>query len=158
MPTKIPGHSLALMNVLAPLHISINDVLLSARSFIQCTPYDANEWQQRFNDQLFEFGHANPTWTHLQVRKSDLLGRWPRAGSRTQPERECFGWLVELMRASPSGKTKSRNQFMAEAERLFPKLRKRQFLRAWDKAIAETGAESWSKSGRLARKSNRSAS
>jgi hypothetical protein len=157
-PARIPGHSLVLMKVLSPLNISLSEALLSSRSFIQCTSYpDADQWQQQFNDELYESGRVDAAWTHLQVRKSDILDRWPRASSKVKVEQDCRRWLVEQMRASPS-KTRSRGQFLVDAQQLFPTLAVRQFGRAWHHAIAESGADAWTRKGRLPRKSKHSGS
>jgi hypothetical protein len=31
-----------------------------------------------FNDKLYESGQLAAAWTHLQVRKSDVLSPWPK--------------------------------------------------------------------------------
>ena len=54
-------------------------MLLSAPSHIACTPYvDEEHWRRDLNDKLYESGHSGPAWTHLQIRKSELLDRWDR--------------------------------------------------------------------------------
>ena len=152
----IPGNSLALVKVLRPLHVSISEILASSPSRIQCTPYTAEHWQDRFNDRLYETGHSEPTWSHLQIRKSHLLARWPRSSSSSNVEQDCYRWLVPQMQASPLLRPKSRAAFWADAKKQFPKLAERQFLRVWQRAISDTEAHGWSKSGRPKSKRNAS--
>jgi hypothetical protein len=156
MSAPIPGQSLALMKVVPPLTISLSEALLGAPAFVQCMPFaDKVEWTRYFNDKLYQPGRADPTWTHLQVRKSQILDRWQKPQAKVLVERDCCRWLVEQMRASPNRKTKSRNALMGEARRIYPSLAVRQFRRAWDRAIAESGAYQWAKAGAIGRKSKR---
>lgn len=153
MTARIPGQSLTLVKVLQPLVSSIDDMLLNAPSHISCTPYiDEEHWQRDFNDKLFESGRSGPAWSHLQVRKSEILERWPRSVSTISAEQACYRWLLSAMRASPEQRPKSRIAFLADAKAQFAGLADRQFIRAWQRAINESGAK-WSKSGRP--KSNR---
>jgi hypothetical protein len=154
MTRRIPGHCLTLIKVLPPLHYSIGDILLNAPSHITCQPYiDQEHWHQDFNDKLYELGRPDPSWTHLQVRKSDVLERWPKGSSIASVEHACYRWLFKTMQAAPTERPKSRDAFWTEAQGQFVGLAKRQFLRAWQRAVADSGA-TWSKSGRP--KSNRS--
>ena len=150
----LPGHALTLVNVLQPLRMSIGDMLVSAPSHIVCMSYiDHQHWHRSFNDQLFETGKAGPAWSHLQVRKSQLLQRWPRGTSTIGIEQACYRWLCREMQATPEKRPKPRTAFLADAKAQFEGLADRQFLRTWQRAIGDTGAK-WSKSGRP--KSNRS--
>jgi hypothetical protein len=58
------------------------------------------------------------------------------------------------MKASPDSKPKSRAAYWSDARRKFRRIAKRQFDRAWDSAITDSGAHSWAKAGRPAGKSN----
>ena len=156
MPAHMLGHTLAIMKALPPLPISIGELLVGSRSFIQCTPFqNLTDWHGDFNDKLYESGRVAAAWTHLQLKKVDVLSRWPRAAGTTGAEQSCYRWLVSLMRESPSEKANSRDTYWRDAKRQFPSLAMRQFRRAWDKAIAETGATGWSRAGRRPGKSNR---
>jgi hypothetical protein len=155
MTARIPGHSLALINVLPPLHDRIGEILLTAPSHVACTPYvDADHWLRDFNDQIYETGQASPTWTHLQVRKSHLLDRWPKSPSLSNVEQDCYRLLIQQMQNSPSTRPRPRAEIWADAKGQLPALAKRQFDRAWMRAISDSGAKGWSKAGRPAAKSN----
>jgi hypothetical protein len=144
----LPGARLALVRVLPPVRNAIGDILANSPSHISCCAFiDKEHWFQGFNDKLHEKGRSLATWTHLEVRKGDVLSRWPKSGSGLQPERNCEKWLVEQMRHSPHSSPRPRNDFLAEAKNLFPTLANRQFDRAWGKAISETGAD-WSRPGK----------
>jgi hypothetical protein len=130
-------------------------MLLNAPSHIVCTSYvDHDHWLRDFNDRIYEQDQVGATWTHLQIRKSDILSRWPKPAASVRGEADCRRWLAELMKASPSGKPKPKSDFLTEAKSKFPRLAARQFNRAWDSAIAESGARSWASPGRLPTKSN----
>lgn len=158
MTERIEGKSLTLVRVLAPLENSLDAIVVSAPSHISCTPYvDAEHWRKDFNDQLFISGRGGAAWTHLQVSKSQILERWPKGHSTVATEQSCYRWLVAQMNASPKERPRSRAAFLEEARTRFPALAGRQFIRAWDRAISDTGAKNWSKRGRP-KKSNRSGS
>jgi hypothetical protein len=153
LPEKIPGHAIAAIKVLPPLGVSAADVLLDAPSRIDCVAFTGKElWAKDFNDRLYVSGQPTPLWTHLQLIKDDILSRWPRPDSKAKPEQDCYRWLLAQMRQSTEMRPKSRT---AEAIEKFPSLGARQFRRAWDRAIEESGATGWSKAGRPSRKSNR---
>ena len=155
MTARVPSYSLALVNVLPPLHNSIGDILLNAPAHIACTPYvNEDHWSGDFNDKIYETGRATPTWTHLQIRKSHLLDRWPKSPSLMNNEQDCYQWLMQQMQASPTERPRSRNAIWTGAKAQFPQLAKRQFDRAWQRAISDSGAQGWSKAGRPAKKSN----
>jgi hypothetical protein len=65
----------------------------------------------------------------------------------------CGGALAE-MKASPVSKPKSREAYWTDAKQRFRRIARRQFSRAWDKAIVDSEAHSWAKPGRPAGKSN----
>lgn len=153
---RITSQSLTLVRVLAPLNDDINLVLLNGPSHISCTPYvDEYHWRNDFNDKLYESGRPGPAWTHLQVRKADILSRWPRPSMVIKNEAECCRWLIDEMRRTPATRPKPKAHFFKIARTRFGRIGLRQFERAWDKALNESGAWNWSKSGRPPkRKSN----
>ncbi len=156
LTTRIPGEMLTVAKVLPPIENSIDDILLNSPSHIACTSYINQQlWERDFTDTLYETGRPAPAWTHLQIRKSQILERWPRSPSFVSLENGCYRWLFQMMQAAPSDRPKSRAAFLSEAKTRFEGIADRQFHRAWQRAIADSGAK-WSKSGRP--KSNRSGS
>jgi hypothetical protein len=152
---RIPGSALALVKILAPLQQSIGDIVLEAPSHIDCSYFLGQEnWAKRFNDRLYETGKPAPTWTHLQVSKAEVLARWPKPQPVVKTEAACCRWLVGEMQQSPKVRTKAKAAFWSDARTRFPTIGKRQFDRAWDKAIGESGAPEWAKAGRPRAKSN----
>lgn len=78
LPEKIPGHQLALIKVLNLGMPSVTDIVLDAPSYIECTPFlSEDDWKADGNDKLFLRGQGSPAWTHLQLRKKDVLSQWP---------------------------------------------------------------------------------
>jgi hypothetical protein len=153
---RVPGHTLALVKVLSPLHKPNGDILLNAASHVACSSFfDQEHWSRNFNDKLYERYQPAAAWTHLQVRKIDVLSRWPKPEPKVKFEQDCYRWLLQQMQQSPAVKLKSRETLWTEAEQKFRPLAKRQFFRAWDKAIAESGAHPWSKAGRPSKKLGR---
>jgi hypothetical protein len=141
--------SLPLVRLLTPLNEDISQILLNAPSHITCLSYvDESYWRDDFNDKLYESGNPGPAWTHLQVRKADVLSRWPRPSTVIKNEAECFRWLVGEMRQSPTARPKPKSAFWKEARTRFRSIGVRQFDRAWDKAVDESGARNWTKAGR----------
>jgi hypothetical protein len=82
----VPRAIFALIDILAPTDMHAGDFLLSSNSFIECSIYFGSEdWKSRsYNDRLFERGNPTATWTHLQLRKTDVLSRWPRTESKSR--------------------------------------------------------------------------
>jgi hypothetical protein len=69
----IRSHVFAGILVSHPLRDSFS-ILVGDDPWISCTPYvDEQHWKADFNDQLFLFRSRPATWTHLQVKKSDVL-------------------------------------------------------------------------------------
>jgi hypothetical protein len=69
----IEGQTFAGIFVSYPLHDSLS-TLTSENPWISCTPYiDQEYWGQDFNDQLVLRKATCAAWTHLQVKKSDVL-------------------------------------------------------------------------------------
>ena len=57
---------------------------------ISCIPYvDAEHWNADFNDQLYLFKASPASWTHLQVRKTDVL-REIRFDGRQKPQAPAY--------------------------------------------------------------------
>lgn len=69
----IKGHVFAGILVPAPLTVSFS-IINNDDPWISCTIYtDEPHWTADFNDQAFLDGLAGPSWTHLRVRKADVL-------------------------------------------------------------------------------------
>jgi hypothetical protein len=63
-------------------------------------------------------------------------------------ERECFDWLIGLMRANPDDGPEAKDVYWHEAQLKWPKsLARRGFDRAWAKSVAEAPAPGWSAGG-----------
>lgn len=148
----IPAHSLGLVRVHPPIRLPIADMLVSAPSHVATWPYlGRDHWDGGYCDVLYVSGRAAPQWTHLQVRKSDVLSRWPKPPTIVKSETQCCQWLAEQMQQSPSTPPKPKMAFRAEASKRFQSLGSRQFDRAWRTAIQQSGAHAWARAGRKAR-------
>jgi hypothetical protein len=151
---KISGRALAMVKVIPLLQAQPRDYALEAPSHIDCSPfYDSESWARGLNDKLYLTGRAGAEWTHLQARKSQVLDHWPRPTPKARAQSLCFRWLLQQMERSPAVRQKSKATYWEEARAQFV-MSHRQFLRAWDAAIAESGAEAWAKAGRTPTKSN----
>ena len=117
---RIPGHALVMVKLLVPLDSPIEDILLNSPSHIDCTPYDEEHWVRDFSDRLFETGVANPVWTHLQVPKAAILAHWPRPSAKAKAEQECYRWLLDLMRQSPTKKRNHAESYRQKHRPYFP--------------------------------------
>jgi hypothetical protein len=159
LPEPLPATTLALIRVSPPiLPNSISDFLIDSPSHIECCSFVTQEfWFSQGNDRLYESGRASPAWTHLQVRKRDLLKRWPKPGPKANAEHACREWLVEQMQKSLDARPKQKSAFWDEAKGKWPALGKRQFERAWHDTIELTGAHNWSRAGAPKRAGRRSA-
>jgi hypothetical protein len=72
-PKVIEGNVFAGILISPPLHDSI-DVLTGDDPWISPTPFVSHEyWANGFNDQLFLYRATSAAWSHLQVKKSDVL-------------------------------------------------------------------------------------
>ncbi len=150
---RIPPQTLSLIRVLPPLaQDNIQFLVLNGPSHINCAVYcGEHHWRDDFNDRLYVSGRPGPLWTHLQVKKADILSRWPKPSPAIKTEAECCRWLIDEMRQSPTVRPKPKAQFWKTARTRFKAIGLRQFERAWDKALDETGAANWAKAGRPAR-------
>lgn len=146
---RIPGHTLTLATVLAPIPESILPVVFQEDCpHIVCRTFmDDDQWRRGFNDQIYDAQQRPPSWTHLQISKRAVLERWPRPAANIRPENQCFQWLLEEIRQSPTKRSKSKAVFLTEAKARFPGLKDRQFKRAWENALSKAGAEAWKKPG-----------
>src|SRR5262245_31227826 len=145
----IPSAAFALVRILPPGNNALADLLLTSPSHVDCACYLGDEnWTKHFSDKLYVTGRPGPAWTHLQVRKTDILSHWPKRAPTQRSETACLQWLTDQMRNGPTTRPKSKAAFYEEARLQFPRLGRRQFQRAWDGAIARTGATGWSKAGR----------
>jgi hypothetical protein len=69
---RIPNRYFAAINVSQPL--SDYPFLFSDNPWIGCTPFlDKQHWAADFNDKMFLRSHGPAAWTHLQVKKADVL-------------------------------------------------------------------------------------
>jgi hypothetical protein len=69
----IGGHVFAGILVSHPLRDSFS-IIAGEDPWISCSTYiDEQHWKADFNDQLFLFRSGSPNWTHLQVKKADVL-------------------------------------------------------------------------------------
>jgi hypothetical protein len=74
-PERIEGSMFAGISVAEPVRESI-DFLVGDDPWISVSPYlDKQHWDRGFNDQLFLRSASPAAWTHLQVKKGDVL-RW----------------------------------------------------------------------------------
>ena len=71
VPTAIDGVIFAGISVGHPLR---DCVIAGDNPRISCTPYvDEEHWRSDFNDYLYLNRSSLPSWTHLQVRRADVL-------------------------------------------------------------------------------------
>ena len=143
---QIPGYALGAIKILPPLNAPIADILLNSPPHIATSIFlGIDTWREHFSDRLFLSGEAVAAWTHLQLRKSEVLQRWPRPYPTNDAEAACVKWLLEEIRKSPQKRPRTRAKFSKEAKQKFRRLGKRQFDRAWDKAVEQ--APAWKKPG-----------
>jgi hypothetical protein len=151
---RIPGHVLSVIRILSPADLSFSELGLEKPAHIACAIFSDKETWREWNDGLYVSGRPRAAWTHLQVRKKNVLCRWPHPTAQQKPELACLEWLVSQMESSRDVRLKSKDSFLEEARGKFKGLGQRQFHRAWDGAIARTGAVAWSKAGPPPRRSD----
>jgi hypothetical protein len=72
-PKEIEGHIFAGILVSQPTRHSF-EMITGDNPWINCTAYiDEQYWGKDFNDELYLHRSGSASWTHLQVRKSDIL-------------------------------------------------------------------------------------
>lgn len=117
----IEGEIFAGILVSEPMRDSF-EMMTGEKPWISCTPYvDEEHWIHDFNDQLYLHRSGPASWTHLQVKKADILrefhGRWaattPLESSDQLPKLQ--NQILDVAKSLwPTGKTpprvKERNQ------------------------------------------------
>jgi hypothetical protein len=72
LPEKLQGHYFSKIKVSQPL--SDYPFLFSDSPWISCSPFiDQEHWDSDFNDKMLIEQSGPATWTHLQVKKADVL-------------------------------------------------------------------------------------
>jgi hypothetical protein len=155
MTKTLPRAAFIALDVLHPLSLEFEHIL-SEVTHISCFFFeDRKGWAKSFNDEYHLAGKLEPIWTHLQVKRDQLLKLCPKPSASARAKLECKRWLMEQMWQSPLERPKPKTEYKREALKRFPKLTARQFLSAWDWAIEESGAANWARPGRPRQKSNR---
>ena len=73
-PKALGGHMFAGIMVSEPLRDEPFGLITGDNPWISCMPYvDDEHWGRDFNDQLFLLKSGPASWTHLQVKKADVL-------------------------------------------------------------------------------------
>lgn len=172
LPEVIPNSAFALIDMPSPLHGG--GFLLSSPSSIDCSPYLGEEdWKKYFNDKLYVTGKQGPVWTHLQVRKADILSRWPGIlGEAPPPVAESSqqdrsgaapkvaganvkNWLISLMKQSPTVR-RSKDELFGEArERFGADISRRSFDKTYTDAIDQVPGCKWNAQGRTPARNSR---
>jgi hypothetical protein len=150
---SVPGHLFARIDVAYPYSDPEFGPLLRDDPYLDCYPFvDENDWQRESNDKLYASGREAPQWTHLQVRKSDIMHRWPFSPSAlsvattARDEAGAIAFLAEKLRSS--GEELTRESAYTECSEKF-KLSKNGFrFRVWPKARIEAGLPATAPSGR----------
>jgi hypothetical protein len=161
-PEVIPSKEFALIKIRSPLDNDPCDFLLP---FIDLSLYLGREnWTRYFNDRHHVPGTRGPAWTHQQVRKVDILGRWPRVegDEALRPTPKAAGakvkkWLVALMSQSPTVRT-TKAQLLKEAREQFGAMSGKSFDKAYDLAIGQVPGCNWNSPGRSHGKSKTASS
>jgi hypothetical protein len=120
-PKEIEGAIFAGILVSEPTGASF-ELITGAKPWISCIPYAGEEdWRTSCNDELFLDGSAAAAWTHLQVKKADVLRefsapteRVPAAQSLDDLPKMQSGILEVAKQLWPTGnapqRVKERNQ------------------------------------------------
>jgi hypothetical protein len=154
MMQALPRTAFVGLDVPHPLSVEFEHIL-SDVTHISCFFFeDRKGWAKSFNDEYHLARKPEPIWTHLQVKRDQLLKFWPKPSASAKAKLECKRWLMEQMRQSPLERTKPKNEYKKEAIKRFSKLTERQFVAAWGDAIEESCTPNWGKAGRPKRKSN----
>lgn len=151
---QLPRTAFALLRCPHPYSERWEDMFCEAAHIRSEFLINIEEWANGSGDQFFRAGDRKPFWTHLQVRRAQVLDLWPKPTATVLAFIACTDWLKGEMNASRDIRPKPKNFYREMAVKKFSRLSNRQFLRAWDEAISSTGAVSWSKAGRPKAKSN----
>lgn len=150
----LPRTAFAVLQCPHPYSQRWEDMLCEAAHIYSEFLITAEEWSNGSKDQFFRAGDRRPYWTHLQVRRAQVLEQWPKPTVTVLASIACTDWLKNEMNASKDARPETKSFYKSAALKQFSRLSKRQFLRAWDEAISSTGAVSWAKAGRPKAKSN----
>ena len=120
----IDGHIFAGVLVSEPMRDSF-EIITGDRPWISCTPYvNAEYWMHDFNDQLFLQKSGPASWTHLQVKKADVLREFPERAKKVAATQSLDDLpkmqndILEVARKLwPTGKTPPRVKERNEAIR-----------------------------------------
>ena len=145
---RIPGHALAVIRMISPGDLSCSEIFESFPHVACAAFFDWESWSKWANDKLYIASRPRPDWTHLQVAKRSILKEWPRPTPTIRSEHDCLKWLITEIKKSKDMRPKPKGDFWRDAKHKHKLLSKRQFLRAWNDAISQTGATAWLKAGR----------
>jgi hypothetical protein len=120
------------------------------KTYIRCAFYsDEEHWKEGYNDQFFLEGKIRPHWTHIRVRRDEVLEKWPPPPATSNLEVDCYKWLKKLM-VKFKHRPKLKDHLLDEARDQFPGLSKNQSERAWARATKE-GPPGWRRRGPVRR-------
>ena len=106
------------------------DTMFGEEPVLNCSPFteDEEQWQE-INDKLYASGRDDvPQWTHLQVKKSDVIRFWPAKTTTQEPG------VVEATTSTPV--TASAQQ---AKQKLKPEARERERVKAAMRKGVEDG-------------------
>jgi hypothetical protein len=154
MTQALPRTAFVGLDVPHPFSLEFEHIL-SEVTHINCYFFeDRAAWAKSFSDEYHLARKPQPIWTHLQVKRDQVLKLWPKPSASARAKLECKRWLMEQMQRSPLERPKPKTEYKREAIKRFSKLTERQFFSAWDGAIEESAAPNWAKPGRPRQKSN----
>lgn len=92
------------------------EMITGDNPWISCTPYlDEEQWKDDFNDQLHLQKSGPASWTHLQVKKADVLHELTELMERlpaTKPSDRLPKMQIDILEMArklwPAGKTPPR--------------------------------------------------
>jgi hypothetical protein len=154
---SVPGHLFARIQVAYPYSDLLVRTLLGDNAYLDCYPFvDDDQWQRESSDKLYASGRGEPQWTHLQVRKPDIVRFWPFKPSAISvmttaaTEIEAVAFLAGKFRSS--GEELTRANAFAECSKYFKLSRTGFRLRVWPKARESAGLLATAPSGRKRRR------
>jgi hypothetical protein len=113
-------------------------------------PYCVDYWAGRaylFNSAQYVFIHSGDLRQFVEALAT-AARPYAKSSGTAKSESDCRKWLLHLMRETPATRPKPRQDFLREAQTLFPGLSARSFNRAWTDAIKDASATAWSTGGR----------